>query len=84
MDEKKIRQVYDTIADSWSNLRVRPLYEVVNFCNSIENKDLVLDLGCGNCRNLLPFLKRNFKCIGIDFSKGMIKELILDSFWVLY
>ncbi|MBD3156085.1 MAG: methyltransferase domain-containing protein, partial [Candidatus Aenigmarchaeota archaeon] len=32
------------------------------------------DIACGNCRNLLPPTKKGLSCVGIDFSKGMIKE----------
>lgn len=36
-------------------------------------KGKILEIGCGNCRNLLPFAKAGFDCYGIDFSKGMLK-----------
>ena len=34
----------------------------------------ILEVGCGNCRNLLPFAKAGFDCYGIDFSKEMLKH----------
>ena len=70
----RLRDVYETIADSWSHLRVRPLPEIFEFLNSIKKQGIVLDIGCSNCRNLVPFLERGFKCVGFDFSKGMIRE----------
>jgi ubiquinone/menaquinone biosynthesis C-methylase UbiE len=69
----KQREVWETLADSWTNLHANPEEEIVNF-SKIINKGPVLDLGCGNCRNSLPFLKRKIDCIGLDFSKGMIRE----------
>jgi len=72
--KKNLRKTWSTIADSWTHLRTRPLPEVIDFCGSIQKKGLVLDIGCGNCRNLLPFLERKFHCIGFDFSKSMIRE----------
>lgn len=70
---KNIRHTWDILADSWTNLRVRPWEEIVEFSKTV-NKGSVLDIGCGNCRNLVPFLKKRIGCIGMDFSKGMIKQ----------
>jgi ubiquinone/menaquinone biosynthesis C-methylase UbiE len=67
------KNVWNTIADSWTNLRVKPEEEVVKFSEKINNGP-ILDIGCGNCRNLLPFLKKGFYCVGMDFSSKMIKE----------
>jgi ubiquinone/menaquinone biosynthesis C-methylase UbiE len=67
------REVWENLADSWTHLNVKPEEEVINFSKSI-NKGPVLDLGCGNCRNSLPFLERKIDCVGLDFSKGMIRE----------
>jgi len=67
------REVWETLADSWTHLHVKPEEEVINF-SKIINKGPVLDLGCGNCRNSLPFLERKIDCVGLDFSKGMIRE----------
>jgi ubiquinone/menaquinone biosynthesis C-methylase UbiE len=69
--EQKV--VWDTLADSWTNLRIRPYEEVIDFSES-ENKEPILDIGCGNCRNLVPFLEKGKRCIGIDFSEKMIKS----------
>ncbi|MEM5793061.1 MAG: methyltransferase domain-containing protein [Candidatus Aenigmatarchaeota archaeon] len=68
MDEE-LRDVWDTIADSWNNLRSKPQPEVVDF--SRKYSGLVVDIGCGNCRNLISF---KGKLVGIDFSKKMILE----------
>ncbi len=69
---KNLRKVYDTIADSWTNLRNKSEDEVIEFAKN--KKGLILDLGCGNCRQSIPFLENNCKCIGIDFSSSMIKQ----------
>lgn len=69
---KNLRKVYNTIADSWTNLRNKPEQEVIKFAKN--KKGLILDFGCGNCRNSLPFLENNCKCIGLDFSISMIKQ----------
>ncbi len=67
------REVWETLADSWTHLHVKPEDKVIKFSNII-NKGPVLDLGCGNCRNSLPFLERKIDCVGIDYSKGMVRE----------
>ena len=69
---KNLRKVYDIIADSWTNLRNKPEKEVVEFAKN--KKGLILDLGCGNCRQSIPFLENNCRCVGVDFSSSMIKQ----------
>jgi len=41
---------------------------------SIEDKEKILDLGCGNGRLLELFENRNIKYTGVDFSEKMIKK----------
>lgn len=67
------KEVWEKIADSWTHLRTKPEKEIIEFSKNIKN-GRVLDLGCGNGRNLLPFLQKGLKCFGLDFSKSMIKE----------
>jgi len=67
------REVWETIADSWANLRVKPEKEVIDFSKTI-NSGPILDIGCGNGRNSMPFLEKDLKCVGLDFSKSMIRE----------
>lgn len=67
------KQVWNILSDSWTNLRVRPDEEAIDFSKTID-KGIILDLGCGNCRNLIPFLEKRLKCVGLDFSSSMIRE----------
>jgi len=69
-DEK---EVWNKLADSWTHLHVKPEGEVIKI-SKIINSGSILDVGCGNCRNLIPFFKKNFFCVGMDFSKNMIRE----------
>lgn len=73
-EKQRLKQVYNKIADVWVHLKARPLEEVVDFSSLIKKPGLVLDIGCNNCRNLIPFLERDFPCIGLDFSKNMVRE----------
>ncbi len=62
-------QVWNSIAESWNNFRQKSSEEL----KSIEwKKGRLIDIGCGNCRNLLQF--KNLELYGIDFSEEMIKQ----------
>lgn len=63
------QEVWDKIAPSWNNFRNKPIKELKNLN---WKKGKILDIGCGNCRNLLQF--KNMDCHGIDFSKEMLKQ----------
>jgi len=68
------RQVWDAIASGWSDWRARPRHEVDKFAYNWLPPSKILDIGCGNGRNLAQFSARGFDCYGIDFSKNMITE----------
>jgi ubiquinone/menaquinone biosynthesis C-methylase UbiE len=67
-----MENVWDEIAESWGHLRSWPMKEVVDFAKRIHPGKL-LDVGCGNGRNLIPFAKLGFDCYGVDFSRNMIE-----------
>jgi len=67
------RKVWETIADSWSMLRNKPEEIILKIADN-TNIGPVLDVACGNGRNLLPFAEKNLVCVGLDFSKSMIRE----------
>jgi len=79
---KKIKQimlkqdqlyVWDSIAESWHNLRRTPLLSIIRELSAKWAPGKLLDVGCGNCRNTIVFAKHGFDCYGIDFSKQMLK-----------
>lgn len=72
-ERKRLRDVYNTIADCWTHLKATPWPEVKDFSSAVD-KGMVLDIGCSNGRNLLPFLEKRLKCIGFDFSRRMIRK----------
>lgn len=73
-EKQRLKHGYNKIADVWAHLKARPLEEVIEFSSLAKKPGLVLDIGCSNCRNLIPFLERKFPCIGLDFSKNMVRE----------
>ena len=67
------KEVWNKLANSWTHLHVKSDEEIIKI-SKIVNSGPILDVGCGNCRNLVPFLEKNFFCVGMDFSKGMTRE----------
>jgi tRNA (uracil-5-)-methyltransferase TRM9 len=63
-------QVWDALAESWNNFRQK-IYEK-EILNLDWKKGKLLDIGCGNCKNLIPF--KSLELYGIDFSSEMIKQ----------
>ncbi|MFC1685580.1 class I SAM-dependent methyltransferase [Nanoarchaeota archaeon] len=70
MDQKV---VWNALAKGWSGWRHWPI-RAVNELSNEWRKGSILDIGCGNCRNLIPFLKKGFSGTGVDFSKEMLKQ----------
>jgi ubiquinone/menaquinone biosynthesis C-methylase UbiE len=69
METPNQEKVWNSISKSWSEYRVEPVKEVVEF---LENKSgRVLDVGCGSGRNFIK--KEGLKICGVDFSEGQLK-----------
>jgi len=64
-------KVWDILAESWNNFRQK-IYEKELYELDWNDNGKILDVGCGNCRNLKPF--SHLQMYGIDFSKEMIKQ----------
>ncbi|GIY66674.1 alkylated DNA repair protein alkB homolog 8 [Caerostris extrusa] len=52
LEHKFVNQVYEDIADHFSNTRYKPWPKVVSFLNSVPLGSIVLDIGCGNGKNM--------------------------------
>ncbi len=73
---KKLRYSYDLIAEDFSFTRKqRPWKEVIMFIKSLES-GILLDIGCGYDRYSKYFVG---EYIGLDFSKGLIKQSLKDN-----
>jgi ubiquinone/menaquinone biosynthesis C-methylase UbiE len=65
-------RIWNELSKSWNNFRNKPERTVGYFKDKYaKNLGKIIDLGCGNCRNLIPF--KNFECYGVDFSNEMLK-----------
>jgi len=67
------RDVWNAISPAWDRFRKKPFPKTVTELASKWKPGKVLDLGCGNARNLVPFSEKGFECFGVDFSEEMIK-----------
>ena len=69
------REVWDALAEQWFHFRQRPFRDVSEELENLSSSKpgKILDIGCGSCRNLLPFAKKGFDCYGVDFSKEMLR-----------
>ncbi|MEM2974630.1 MAG: methyltransferase domain-containing protein [Candidatus Micrarchaeia archaeon] len=65
------REVWDKIATGWTNWRQKS-DPVAERLAAKWPPGKLLDIGCGNCRNLKPFVQMGFECHGVDFSPKMI------------
>lgn len=41
---------------------------------SIDDSDLVLDVGCGNARDIVEFVQKRATAVGVDVSPGMLRQ----------
>jgi alkylated DNA repair protein alkB homolog 8 len=67
-----LRRDYNLVSSSFARSRDRMWPEVKFLFDYVKEGEVVLDLGCGNGR-FSSYLEKT-KYVGIDFSKGMIKE----------
>ena len=72
MEQKK---VWDAIAEQWYHFRQKPFRDIAEELEKLSKKEKgkILEIGCGNCRNLLVFAKKGFECYGLDFSEKMLE-----------
>lgn len=73
---KNQKEVWNAIAEQWYHFRQKPFPDIVKWLDKLckkWKKGKLLEIGCGNCRNLFVFARSGFECYGIDFSKEMLK-----------
>lgn len=67
------KKVWESIAPIWHKVRKRPFPHSVERLAEQWKPGRILDVGCGNGRNMIPFAKRGFTCIGLDISENLIR-----------
>ncbi len=71
---KNQSSVWDSLAEQWNNFRPNPFPKKIYFLSRTWEKGKILDIGCGNGRNLVSFAEKDFVCDGVDFSMEMVKN----------
>ncbi|KAJ2950413.1 hypothetical protein O0L34_g8655 [Tuta absoluta] len=72
LEELHVHQVYEQIAGHFSSTRHKPWPRVVEFMESVPPGAVVLDLGCGNGKNILP--RNDIWQVGGERSSGLLWE----------
>jgi ubiquinone/menaquinone biosynthesis C-methylase UbiE len=74
-DLKAIQKIFNEIAVEFDITRYKPWPQTVEFIESLPKGGTILDLGCGNGRNIkyLASVGKNLKIIGLDFSIRMLR-----------
>ena len=71
LEQKNVNQVYEEIAEHFDVTRINKWHWIEDFLNSFKNDSLILDLGCGNGRNMTNHDKIKF--IGVDNCEKFIQ-----------
>lgn len=73
--KKEVKDVYEGISDSWHSVKSRQKYMFAKWFEILNlrwKKGKVLDIGCGNAKNLVCI--KNLELHGTDVSAGMIRN----------
>lgn len=68
-----IIRTYDSIAPDFDETRYKPWPDTIEFAKRFDKGDLILDLGCGNGRDLRHFESVGLNVAGVDISMGQLK-----------
>ena len=66
--------IWNSLAEQWDKFRSKPFPNTIFSLSKNWEKGKILDVGCGNGRNLIPFAEKNFTCEGVDFSIEMLNH----------
>lgn len=66
-------KAFDLIAGAWEKNRTRPLSALYPFLSCLGGREVVLDAGCGNGRNLVEIARHCKSVCGIDSAPNMLK-----------
>lgn len=66
------QKTWDAIAESFDTTRQRPWSYSLNFIASLQQNDMVADIGCGNGRHLFPCAQQCFHVFGVDISQRFL------------
>lgn len=67
-----VRDVYETIAESYAAARRQPWPEVLRFLDGVRAGARIVDVGCGHGRHLVPGAMRGHRVVGVDVSRRLL------------
>lgn len=67
------QKTWDSIAESFDTTRQKPWKYCLDFVDSLNKRDMVADIGCGNGRHLFPCAKKCSRVLGVDLSMKLLK-----------
>lgn len=67
VEQKHVKEVYESIASHFSSTRYSPWPQVVDFIHSLRPRELLLDVGCGNGK----YMKEHANTVGCDNSTNL-------------
>jgi tRNA (uracil-5-)-methyltransferase TRM9 len=87
LENTRVTKTYNKIATAFSNTRTKPWDWIQKFLKSLPNKGLILDIGCGNGRNMVNVLEgQNLTFKGVDSCQSFVdiavkngKDVILSD-----
>ena len=74
LENTGVTQTYNKIATAFSNTRTKPWDWIQKFLKSLPNESSVLDIGCGNGRNMTNVVKgQNLTFKGVDSCQEFVE-----------
>jgi ubiquinone/menaquinone biosynthesis C-methylase UbiE len=71
-DPRRLRAVYDEIAEHFDETRAYPWPEVEDFLDDADG-ELAVDIGCGNGRHTALLAEVADHAVGLDISRGLLE-----------
>jgi ubiquinone/menaquinone biosynthesis C-methylase UbiE len=68
-----VRQTFEAIAEHFDRTRYKPWPESVEYVESLPEGSRVLDIGCGNGRNMFLPRRLGHEVVGVDFSMNLLR-----------
>ncbi len=68
-----VRHTFEAIAEHFNMTRYKPWPETVEFVEALPEKSRVLDIGCGNGRNMILPRRLGHEVVGVDFSINLLR-----------
>lgn len=72
MSYNRNERIWDSIASSFDKTRRKPWSICIDFILELPEDSILVDLGCGNGRHLIPCAEHCRKAVGLDISRNLL------------